>query len=173
MIIPSPQSVTSTRFDVFLEPLLEELLDLWDVGVETHDATAYGGSQYFNFCAILIWTIHDFLAYGIISGLVMKGYLGCFVCGPGIKSRRSAILAKNVWDCMHWRYLSVGHVWWTEEFADLFNGEVEHGLPPTRITPAQHIRYGKLRESFQYNGFVLANEDQARRYGVNQVSALW
>ena len=44
MIIPGPQSVTSNHFDVFLEPLLEELIDLWDVGVETHDAVAYGGS---------------------------------------------------------------------------------------------------------------------------------
>ena len=65
MIIPGLQSVTSTHFDVFLEPLSEELLELWDVGIETYDASTYGGSQYFNLCATLMWTMHDFQVPGI------------------------------------------------------------------------------------------------------------
>ena len=110
MIISGLQFVTSIHFNVFLEPLLEELLDLWDVEIETPDITAYGGSQYFNLRAILIWTMHDFPAYRIVFGLVTKGYLGYPFCGRGMKSYRSAALAKNVWDCMHRRYLNVGHV---------------------------------------------------------------
>ena len=49
MIIPGPQSVTSTHFDIFLEHLVEELLELWNVGVETHDAAAHDISIYVHF----------------------------------------------------------------------------------------------------------------------------
>ena len=44
-----------------------------------------------------------------------------------------------MWDCMHHKYLSEGHIWWIEDFAHLFDGHAEHGLPPTRITLAQHL----------------------------------
>ena len=144
MIIPNPQSITSTHFHIFLEPLLEEVLDLWNVGIEIYNASTYGGLQYFNLRAILIWTMHEFPAYGIISCLVTKGYLCCHICGPRFKSKRSIALAKNVWDCMHRKYLSIGHIWPTKEFAQFFNGKVEHGLPPTWISVAEHVTYGRL-----------------------------
>ena len=54
MVIPGPQSVTSTHFDVFMEPLIEELLELWNVGVETVDANAYRGSSNFRLRAMLL-----------------------------------------------------------------------------------------------------------------------
>ena len=54
MIILGPQLVISTHFDIFLEPLSEELLELWDVGIQTYDVAGYGGSHYFNLRAILI-----------------------------------------------------------------------------------------------------------------------
>ena len=173
MIISGPQSIKSTHLDIFLEPLLEELLDLWNVGIEIYNAFAYGGSQYFNLRAILIWTMHEFPTYYIVSGLVTKGYLGYPICGPRIKSRRSIALAKNVWDCMHRKYLSNGHIWQKKEFAQFFNGQAEHGLPPTWISVAEHVTYGRLREAFQYNRTTPKNEDPATRYGVNRVASLW
>ena len=83
---------------------MEELLELWDIGIETYDASAYGGLHYFILRAILIWTMHNFPAYGIVSGLVTRGYLSSSICGLGTKSRRSVALAKNAWDCMHHNY---------------------------------------------------------------------
>ena len=77
LLIPGPQSVTGSNFDVFLEPLLEELLELWSVGVHTWDAAAYRGSEWFTMRAMILWTIHDFPALGIVSGCVTKGYMGC------------------------------------------------------------------------------------------------
>ena len=139
MIIPNPQSSTSSDFDIFLKPLLEGLIKLWDVGVDTHDALGYEGSQYFKLRVILMWTMHDFSAHGIVFDLVTKGYLDCPICGLGTKSWRSSALAKNMWDCMHRKYLSVGHMWRMQECFYLFNGQAEHGLLLTRITLAQHI----------------------------------
>ncbi|XP_058084589.1 uncharacterized protein LOC131232380 [Magnolia sinica] len=46
--------------DVYLEPLIVELQDLWRKGMTTFDA--YHGNR-FNMHTILLWTIHDFPAY--------------------------------------------------------------------------------------------------------------
>ncbi|KAG8367020.1 hypothetical protein BUALT_Bualt16G0029000 [Buddleja alternifolia] len=71
MLIPGPTS-PGNDIDVFLEPLIDELKDLWDHGVETYDAST--GTN-FNLRAAILWTIHDFPGYGIISGWSTKGYL--------------------------------------------------------------------------------------------------
>ena len=82
MIIPGPESVTGGCFDVFLQPLLEELQSLWEpAGIPTVDAANYQGRSLFNLRAILMWTLHDFPAYGVVSGSVTKGYVGCPCCG--------------------------------------------------------------------------------------------
>ncbi|XP_028085588.1 uncharacterized protein LOC114286613 [Camellia sinensis] len=46
--------------DVFLRPLIDELNELWEVGVETYDASS---DSNFQLCAALLWTINDFPAY--------------------------------------------------------------------------------------------------------------
>ena len=46
--------------DVYLEPLVEELRGLWDVGVQAYDAFS---KEVFQLRAALMWTINDFPAY--------------------------------------------------------------------------------------------------------------
>ena len=75
ILIPGPKSVTSEHFDVFLEPLIEEMLDLWNYGVYRIDAACYKESSHFILRAMLIWTIGDFLAYGMLGGCVTKGFV--------------------------------------------------------------------------------------------------
>jgi hypothetical protein len=59
LLIPGKQSVTFECFDVYLEPLVEELLELWS-GVLAFDITKEEGLLNFTLWAMLIWTIHDF-----------------------------------------------------------------------------------------------------------------
>ena len=94
LIIPGRQAVSGDNFDIYLQPLLEELHILWSEGVQTRDASNFGGSSTFLMRAVLLWTIHDFPAYGIVAGCVTKGYRGCPCCGPETTSRRSAALKK-------------------------------------------------------------------------------
>jgi hypothetical protein len=49
---------------VMMQPLIEELKQLW-VGVEAYDCQK---KKKFNLKAAYLWSIHDFLAYGIFSG---------------------------------------------------------------------------------------------------------
>ena len=98
LLIPTQLSLNGSNFDVFLQPLVDELQQLWSRGgVLTWDARAYMGMAQFNLRAILMWTLHDFPAYGLLSGLTTKGYKGCPVCGPSTVSRQSKILRKNVY----------------------------------------------------------------------------
>jgi hypothetical protein len=53
--IPGP-SALGKDFDVFLEPLVEDLLVLWK-GVQTYDADS---RQMFNLHAAILWCIHDY-----------------------------------------------------------------------------------------------------------------
>ena len=76
LLIPGPKS-PGNDIDIYLEPLVEELKVLWDLGVETYDASS---NQTFQMRAALLWTISDFSAYAMLSGWSTKGKLACPCC---------------------------------------------------------------------------------------------
>ena len=143
LIIPGKKSVTSEDFDVYLQPLLEELKILWSTGVPTEDAAMYMDSRRFNLKAILLWTMHDFPAYGVVSCCVTKGYVGCPICGEHTISRRSRALHKNVYDAPYRRFLPCGHPWRSATAA--WDGVAEPRGPPPKVLPDDQIRWGRLR----------------------------
>ncbi|XP_063936179.1 uncharacterized protein LOC108203846 [Daucus carota subsp. sativus] len=64
-LIPGPVGV-GNEIDVYMQPLLAELKELWGVGVETYDARS---DSTFKLHASLLWTISDFPGYAILSVL--------------------------------------------------------------------------------------------------------
>lgn len=82
LLIPGPKA-PSDDIDVFLAPLVEDLLDLWEDGVTAFDSLK---QEEFNLKAMLLWAIHDFPAYGTLSGCSTHGYLGCPICAEETKS---------------------------------------------------------------------------------------
>ncbi|XP_039115770.1 uncharacterized protein LOC120251277 [Dioscorea cayenensis subsp. rotundata] len=73
MVIPRKKS-PGQNIDVFLRPLIDELKQLWNDGILTYDAFK---KQNFTMRASLLWTINDFPAYGMLSGLSTHGTLSC------------------------------------------------------------------------------------------------
>ncbi|XP_028074698.1 uncharacterized protein LOC114277071 [Camellia sinensis] len=73
LLIPGPSS-PSNDIDVYMQPLVEELKELWDVGVQTYDISS---KENFQMHIALMWTINDFPAYGDLSGWNTKGALAC------------------------------------------------------------------------------------------------
>jgi hypothetical protein len=69
ILIPGLKS-PGQNIDVYLQPLIDELYDLWVNGIETWDAKK---KKNFKLHAILLWTINDFPAYAMLSGWSMKG----------------------------------------------------------------------------------------------------
>ena len=75
-LIPGPVQ-PGNEIDVYLQPLIAELKELWDVGIQTYDAHC---NNTFTLRASLLWTISDFPGYGVLSGWTTKGYLCCPEC---------------------------------------------------------------------------------------------
>ncbi|KAL0358501.1 UNVERIFIED_CONTAM: hypothetical protein Sangu_0699500 [Sesamum angustifolium] len=76
MVIPGPSN-PKRLIDVYLQPLIDELLQLWHVGVRTHD---HATNQAFMMRAALMWTVNDLPAYGMASGWSTAGIMGCPIC---------------------------------------------------------------------------------------------
>ena len=76
LLIPR-QTSPENDIDVYLQPLVEELKELWDVGVKTFDVSS---KKSFQMHAALLWTINGFPAYGDILGWCTKDALACPPC---------------------------------------------------------------------------------------------
>jgi hypothetical protein len=162
-----------SNFDVFIQLLVDELQQLWSqAGVLTRDARAYMGMSHFNMRAVLMWCLHDFPAYGLISGLTTKGFKGCPVCGPHTISRRSAILRKNVYCSCHRKYLPEDHHF-RGAVAAFDNAPCDEIKEPP-LTGNQTIRRGLQSEAhIDAGGSEKDNDFPAKEHGVKRVSALY
>lgn len=92
--------MTLEVFDVYLEPVVDELLQLWS-GVTAYNVTKDAENQAFNLRAMLLWTIHNFSGYKTVEGFSHQGYAACPWCGM------NPVLSIQ-WNCAS--KLIVGHV---------------------------------------------------------------
>jgi hypothetical protein len=67
--------VTSKNSDVYLQPLVEELQQPWIKNVATHDVLRPLGFRSFILRTSLLWTIHDFPRYGVVTRVNHQGYI--------------------------------------------------------------------------------------------------
>ncbi|XP_020271854.1 uncharacterized protein LOC109847022 [Asparagus officinalis] len=120
LLIPGPRA-PGKDIDVYLRPLIDELKELWDIGVETFDASV---GRNFNLRACVLWTINDFPAYGNLSGWSTKGYKACPVCNEDVTSEG---LRGKLCFMGARRNLPEDHEWRRSKY---FNGLVEDRPPP-------------------------------------------
>ena len=64
MIIPGKRA-PGNDIDVYLLPLIEELKELWNMGIKTFYSY---GSEVFDMHVAILWTITDFPGLGTLSG---------------------------------------------------------------------------------------------------------
>ncbi|XP_062162205.1 uncharacterized protein LOC133869265 [Alnus glutinosa] len=123
LIISGPSS-PGMKIDVYLQPLISELKELWEVGVSTFDVSV---KKKFTMRAALMWTINDFPAYADLSGWSTKGKKACPCC---MHSTRSTWLTYGNKQCYmgHRRWLPLDHSWRRNKRA--FDGTQEMGTPP-------------------------------------------
>ncbi|XP_015162550.1 uncharacterized protein [Solanum tuberosum] len=109
MIIPGPNGPRDA-IHTYLQPLIEELKELWEVGVETSDTST---RQNFKMQASLLWTINDFPVYENLSGWSTKGKLACPCCNKDNSSIRLANCKKRCF-MGHRRYIPHSDKWRNE-----------------------------------------------------------
>ncbi|GLT95295.1 hypothetical protein SLE2022_129870 [Rubroshorea leprosula] len=69
LLIPGPKS-PGNKINIFMQPLIEELQQLWDAGIETFDASK---GERFQLRVALLWTINDSPARAMVSGWSTRG----------------------------------------------------------------------------------------------------
>jgi hypothetical protein len=141
LIIPRINSVTLENIDVYLSPLIEGLLELWE-GEEATNLSADHTNQKFTLKAIPMWCIYDFPSYRLAFGQVTKRHKGCLECGPNITTWRLVALGKNVY-LGHPMYLSRSHPY--RRLNRAFDGNEELQPPPCLITGHNIVRYAIVR----------------------------
>ncbi|GJU70041.1 hypothetical protein Tco_1256300 [Tanacetum coccineum] len=81
LLIPGPRS-PAKDIDVYLQPLIKELQELWK-GVWTKYAAT---GTHFQMKAAVLWTINDFPPQSSLSGWSGQGYYACPTCNEDIPS---------------------------------------------------------------------------------------
>ncbi|XP_060194586.1 uncharacterized protein LOC132623787 isoform X2 [Lycium barbarum] len=124
LLIPGPQA-PGKDIDVYLRPLIDELKELWNDGVETFDTST---GECFKMHAAVLWTINDFPAYGNLSGWSTKGYMACPTCNKDAPSRK---IRSKICYTGHHRYLEPSHSW---RRSRKFDGKKEERLKPKELS---------------------------------------
>jgi hypothetical protein len=172
LLIPGKQSVTSKVFDVYMESLVDELLELW-TNVAAYDVTKPVGFRAFMLCIVLLWTIHDFPRYGIVGGFAHHGHAGCPWCGPKLGAEHSVELGKQTYGGTR-RWLPKNHMYRFAAIKEHFNGEVESHTKPRAISVEEQLQYAAEYEAWKEVGNREgAAGDPSKLYGVKKTSILY
>ncbi|KAL4360851.1 hypothetical protein GQ457_04G005670 [Hibiscus cannabinus] len=105
IIVPGPRN-PKYNIDVFLQPLIAELIHLWDVGEVTYDLST---KHNFLLRAALLWTINDFPAYGMLSGWSTAGRTACPYCMEESEAFTLQHGGKQSWFDNHRKFLPHNH----------------------------------------------------------------
>ena len=171
LLISGPTAPSSTMFDTFLAPLVDELLTLWNPGVWVYDALAREGKHWFVMRAVCLYTVSDFPALGLISGCATKGYVACPHCGPNTSGRYSHELRKTTYGCQHRKWLGRGHPF--RDAVDAFDGFPEYGRTPPSVTATQILEWARERDNWLQDERRVQAADPVRRTGIKRRSLLY
>ncbi|XP_060671841.1 uncharacterized protein LOC132803267 [Ziziphus jujuba] len=130
LLIPGP-TAPGKDIDVYLRPMIDELKDLWTNGVTTCDISK---KERFTMHAAVLWTIHDFPAYGTLSRWSTKGYKACPTCNEDTSSQA---LRSKICYMGHRRYLSINHAWRNNR---QYDGKPERRLAPRQFSGAEILQ---------------------------------
>jgi hypothetical protein len=163
--------VTSEVFDVYLEPLVEEFLLLWE-GVPAYDMTKDLGDKTFQLQRVLMWTIHDFPGYGTVGEFAHQGYAACPWYGPDPGAEHSIDLEKQTYSGMR-RWLLENHKYRSPGMREYFNGKVDNRQQPRAVSvneQLQHAAYYEVWNSVVYCDVTERNRVAMSRHRHNVAS---
>ncbi|XP_044416520.1 uncharacterized protein [Triticum aestivum] len=149
LIIPGSKS-PGDNIHVFLQPLLDDLKDLFLNGMLTYDVSK---NETFTLRAVVLWTINDLPALGMVSSHKVHGEFACPPCGADAWSKR---LKHGKKSCFmgHRRFLPPGHKFRFDEKS--FDGTVEHRAEPRtyygRQAEEEIKALGDFKQSKTYKG---------------------
>jgi hypothetical protein len=179
LLILGKDSPTADNIGVFMRPLLDELHKLW-VGIMAQDFSQQPRERQFKLRGILVWTVCDYPALGLISGLQTHEYKACVVCGPEMQSRSAKCgnkldrekkeKGRKIVFLSGRRWTHRNHPY---RFSTDFNGSEERLACPVQMTGAETIRCADERHAFLMGGRrENSRDDLVHVHGVRMRSCL-
>ena len=132
LLIRGPNS-PGNDINVYLQPLVEKLKDLWENRLHTYDASK---KQMFKMHAGLQSTTSDFPKYAMLSSWSTKGKFACSYCHYETDHRYLNNSKKSVYRA-NCRWLDVNHPW--RHDIKSFDGEKEERIAPEPLTGAEIV----------------------------------
>jgi len=126
LVIPYPSSPKSS-IDIYLEPLIDKLKELWEKGLKLMMLLTNNFQTYIA----LLWTICNLPSYTMLSGWSTSGKSTCPICNYHTCSRYLNNSKKMCYMC-HQRWLNSKHNWKKNKF--FFDGTQELRGIPTPLT---------------------------------------
>jgi hypothetical protein len=137
MLILGSKSLAQ-NIDVYLQPLIDELYDLWANGIETWDAKK---KKNFKLHEILLWTINDVPAYTMLSGWSTEGKFSCPYCHEDSAYIWLKYGSKHCY-MGHRRFLCMNHKWRKNKIS--FNNVVLTGKQVLQYYKSfDQVKFGK------------------------------
>ena len=103
---PDPRN-PKHKLDVFLQPLIAELIELWDVEILSYGIAT---KQNFPLRTTLMWTINDFPSYAMLSWWSTAGRLACPYCMGNSEAFTLSKSGKQSWFDTHRKFLLADHI---------------------------------------------------------------
>lgn len=133
VLIDGPKG-PDNKIDVYLQPLIKDLKELWYEAKDTYDASC---NRMFKLHAALLWTINDFPAYANLSSWSTKGEKAYPCCN---ENTRSHWLSNGRKHCFmgHQRFLPTNHKFRRDKVS--FDGTREWGCKLTQLSRSDVMR---------------------------------
>nr|AAX96366.1 transposon protein, putative, CACTA, En/Spm sub-class [Oryza sativa Japonica Group] len=139
--LPGPRQ-PGIDIDVFLEPLFEDMADLWKEGLKVWDEYL---REYFTVKAIIFVTINDYPAMFSVSGQI-KGKTGCVICLNGTYYRYLSGSNKLVYMLHRW-FLRINHKY--RKMKAEFDGTEETDPAPKPTSGEKWDKAQETREEYE------------------------
>jgi hypothetical protein len=164
LIIPGPDH-PEPKINVMLKPLIDKLKELSN-RVEAYDSHK---KQKFTLWTTYLWSIHDFMAYGIFAGWSVHGRLTCPVCCSNTDCFRLTTGGKiSYFDC-HRRWLPLKHPFIMQKDSFRKDTVIKKGPPKCLSRPETAENLSKLVLNIEENGY----EGHGEEHNWTHICALW
>ncbi|XP_050222731.1 uncharacterized protein LOC126672823 [Mercurialis annua] len=171
VLVPGPRN-PKHLMDIFLQPLIAELNQLWECGVQTYDVHK---RQNFQLKAALMWTINDFPAYSMLSGWSTAGRKACPYCMENTDAFTLDKSGKQSWFDCHRKFLPPNHQF-RRNVTDFRKGKREVGKRFAGVRTGDELlaeidRLG-FKKAFE-PGAKVTNALLSKDHGWNKKSIFW
>jgi hypothetical protein len=165
LIVPGPEQ-PGKNMGVYMEPLVNELMFAWEVGILTYDCAT---KQNFTMRVAYHTSMHDFPAYGIFSRWCVHGKMPCPVCKEALRCFWLKKGGKFSFFDHHRQFLTADHAF-RKDPNGFRASVVVHNEPPPRLIGQQvQNQLNALKPSPDRNGF----EGYGEEHNWTHVLGLW